>query len=160
MKTTEDTEDAEDHREKLADEGVRATPNHPAIGSLEVPRLPTIPLQSDAVSDSQENFAAMRATAREIFLQALGECGVDDAITSNVEVSRGLLRVCEDLYDLRTYSRIFVVAMGKASRAMAETLQHQMGSGIGGIVVQAETYSEVPMLAGFRHFHGGHPVPN
>ena len=102
----------------------------------------------------------MRATAREIFLQALGECGVADAITSNVEVSRGLLRVCEDLYDLRTYSRIFVMAIGKASRAMAETVQHQMGSGIGGIVVQAETYSEAPMLAGFRHFNGGHPVPN
>ena len=57
MKTTEDTEDAEDHKEKLADEGVRATPNHPAIGSSEVPRPPTNPLQSDPVSDSQENFA-------------------------------------------------------------------------------------------------------
>src|SRR2546429_403305 len=83
---------------------------------------------------SQEDFAQMRATAREIFLQALGECGVADAITCNVEVSRGLLRVCEDLYDLRTYSRIFVVAIGKASRGMAEALQHQMGSGLAGIV--------------------------
>src|SRR5438132_964788 len=102
----------------------------------------------------------MRATAREIFLQALGECGVGDAIAGNVEVSRGLLRVCEDLYDLRTYSRIFVVAIGKASRGMAEALQHQMGSGLAGIVVQPETYTAAPMLAGFRHFNSGHPTPN
>ena len=112
------------------------------------------------MSGSQEDFAQIRATAREIFLQALGECGVGDAIAGNVEVSRGLLRVCEDLYDLRTYSRIFVVAIGKASRGMAEALQHQMGSGLAGILVQPETYTAAPMLAGFRHFNGGHPTPN
>lgn len=104
----------------------------------------------------------MRATAREIFLSALGEATVVKAFEKNVEVSRGLLRVVEDVYDLSSFSRVLAIAMGKAASPMAEELKKQVGSGVGGIVVSQDAAEAAApaMLEGFRYFSGGHPAPN
>lgn len=104
----------------------------------------------------------MRALARQIFLSALAESSVEKAFEKHVEVSRRLLRVCEDLYDLSSFARIFVVAMGKAAYPMARALKGQLGAMASGILVSpADSPSEQrPMLEGFRHFAGGHPLPN
>ena len=101
----------------------------------------------------------MRSTARDIFLCALRECSIAAGFERNVECERGVLRVCDDLYDLRSYQRTFVVAMGKAAHPMAEELQKRIGSSASGIVA-----SSVPppgaQLPGLRYFDGGHPLPN
>ena len=62
----------------------------------------------------------MRALARQIFLSALAETSVEKSFEKHVEVSRRLLRVGEDLHDLNSFSRVFVVAMGKAAYPMAQ----------------------------------------
>ena len=54
----------------------------------------------------------MRATARELFLQALAETSIAKAFERNVSYSRGVLQVCDDLYDLGAYNRVFVLAIG------------------------------------------------
>lgn len=100
----------------------------------------------------------LRATARKIFLHALGESSIARAFDRHVNYSRGILRVAEDLYDIGAYRRVFVVAFGKAAHTMVEALAGQMGSSMGGIVACPE--APPAQVHGFRYFQGGHPVPN
>ena len=53
-------------------------------------------------------FAAslMNSAAREIFSRALDEAGIEKAFARNVTYERGVLRVCDDLYDLKAYARV------------------------------------------------------
>src|SRR5258708_22032941 len=101
---------------------------------------------------------SMRATAREIFLHALAESSIEKAFARHVHCDRGVLRVCDDLYDLRSYSRVFAVSFGKAGHRMAETLAQQAGTTIGGLI--ADPNVPPHQLAGYRYFAGGHPQPN
>ncbi len=100
----------------------------------------------------------MRDTVRAIFLEALEQSSISKAFEQHINYSRGVLRVCEDLYDLASYHRIFVVAFGKAAHTMVEALGAQVGSGMSGIVACPEAPGA--QVLGFRYFHGGHPLPN
>jgi glycerate 2-kinase len=99
-----------------------------------------------------------RNAAREIFLQALNEASIPKAFARHVSCERGILRVCEDLYDLNAYSRVFVVSIGKAGHTLVEALEAQVGSRLEGIV--ASSVDPGSQVRGFRYFRGGHPTPN
>ena len=100
----------------------------------------------------------MRDAAREIFQHALGEVSIAKAFARNVHCERGILRVCEDLYDLNAYSRVLVVSIGKAGHTLVEALEAQVGSRLEGIV--ASSVDPLSQVHGFRYFRGGHPTPN
>src|ERR1700674_5366590 len=100
----------------------------------------------------------MRALAREIFLHALGEASIEKAFARHVHYERGVLRGCDDLYALRSYSRVFAVSFGKAGHQMAEVLARQAGTTLGGIIADPTLHSH--QLPGYRYFAGGHPHPN
>jgi glycerate 2-kinase len=102
--------------------------------------------------------AEVRGVAREIFLHALAESSIRKAFDKHVQLDRGILRVGEDLFDLGSFSRIFVVAMGKAAHTMVESLMTQLGAGVTGIV--ACSTDPVSQVFGFRYYKGGHPLPN
>lgn len=100
----------------------------------------------------------MRVTARHLFEHALTESSIDRAYERHVHCDRGVLRICEDLYDLNSYGRVFVVAIGKAAHTLANALEMRAGDRFEGIIVSS---SEPPsQLRGFRYFLGGHPLPN
>jgi hydroxypyruvate reductase len=101
---------------------------------------------------------SLRDTAREIFQQALNEASIPKAFARHVSCERGILRVCEDLYDLNAYSRVFVVSIGKAGHTLVEALEAQVGSRLEGIV--ASSVDPGSQVHGFRYFRGGHPTPN
>jgi len=106
-----------------------------------------------------ERFRQMREAAREIFLQALAEASIAKGFGRHVHCERGVLRVCEDLYDLHVYSRVLVISIGKAGHTMVEALAQQMGAAaLEGIV--ASSVEPSAQVRGFRYFHGGHPTPN
>jgi glycerate 2-kinase len=112
---------------------------------------------SDAERESQ--FDKMRNTAREIFRHALVEASIAKAFARHVHCERGVLRVCEDLYDLQAYSRVLVISIGKAGHTMAEALVQQVGEpSLEGIV--ASSVEPSAQVRGFRYFRGGHPTPN
>jgi hydroxypyruvate reductase len=109
--------------------------------------------------DDSETHRQMRAAARSIFLDALREASIRSGFARQVNCERGTLRVCDDLYDLQSYARIFVVSIGKAGHTMAEALVEQMGeSAVEGIV--ASSVEPASQVRGFRYFQGGHPTPN
>ncbi|MFL6301564.1 MAG: glycerate kinase [Terriglobales bacterium] len=99
----------------------------------------------------------MREQVRAIFLHALAEIGIDKAFKRNVEYSRGVLRIGQDLLPINSYGRVTVIAIGKAAQAMAQALNTEMGPQAG--IIATPTPPEV-MLPGFSYFIGGHPMPN
>lgn len=99
----------------------------------------------------------MRTTARDIFLQVLREASVARAFERSVEYTRGVLRVCDDLYPLDGFPRVFVVAFGKAAHSMLDGLSAQAGSLSG---IAAAPQEPTTQHSGIRYFLGGHPLPN
>src|SRR6266576_2875353 len=100
----------------------------------------------------------LRDTARAIFHHALAEASVPKAFARQVGCERGILRVCDDLYDLNAYARVLVVSIGKAGHTLVEALEGQVGSRFEGIV--ATSVDPGSQVHGFRYFKGGHPTPN
>ena len=99
-----------------------------------------------------------RQVARDIFQHALAQASVDKGFARHVHCERGILRVSDDLYDLHSYSRVFVVSLGKAGHTMVEALAHQVGTSLEGII--ASPVRPLAQVHGFRYFRGGHPTPN
>ena len=112
------------------------------------------------MSDSvrEDRFREMRETARSIFLRTLEQASISKGFQRHVNCERGILRVCEDLYDLQSYSRVLVIALGKAGHTMVEALSAEVGASLEGIV--ASSVQPGAQIPGFRYFHGGHPTPN
>jgi hydroxypyruvate reductase len=99
----------------------------------------------------------MRGVARGIFTSALRNASIESAFARNVHCERRVLRIGEDLHDLDSYNRIFVVSIGKAAHTMVAALEAQAGSNLEGIV--ASSVDLASQLRGFRYFRGGHPTP-
>jgi glycerate 2-kinase len=100
----------------------------------------------------------MRITVRKLFQCGLAESTVAAGFGRHILCERGVLRICEDLYELSSYSRIFVVSIGKAAQEMVSALEMQAGSRFEGIV--ASSVVPASQTRGFRYFRGGHPTPN
>jgi glycerate 2-kinase len=113
---------------------------------------------SPAAADRERLAIEMRVTARHLFERALGESGIDRAFERHISCERGVLRICEDLYDLHSYNRVLVVSIGKAAHTMVSALEIQAGNSFEGIV--ASSVQPSSQARGFRYFHGGHPMPN
>ena len=109
-----------------------------------------------------QQFRQMRETARDIFSNALNNASIESAFSRHLHCERGVLRICEDLYDFESYNRVFVVSIGKAAHTMAAALEAQVGSRLEGIVatsVDPASLGETGQVRGFRYFQGGHPTP-
>ena len=100
----------------------------------------------------------MKAIARHIFDHALRESSIHKAFARHVSCDRGVLRICEDLYDLNANSRVLVIAIGKAAHSTLTALHEQTGGHFEGIV--ASSVEPEFHVRGFRYFLGGHPLPN
>lgn len=101
----------------------------------------------------------MRVAARAIFDAAWTACTMEQAF-EQVYYERGVLQVGEDLYDLGAYTRLRVMAFGKAAQSAVTALRQRLGGGVplDGIVSSPNLPST--QMPGWRYFQGGHPLPN
>src|ERR1700674_4474031 len=106
---------------------------------------------------SEHQFPRMRDTASEKFTAALKNASIENAFARNVHCERRVVRIGDDLYDLDTNNRVFVVSIGKAAHTMAAALEAQLGGSLEGIV--ASSVEPESQVRGFRYFRGGHPTP-
>ena len=106
---------------------------------------------------SETQFRQMRETARFLFREALSEASIAKGFGRHVQYERGILRVCEDLYDLHSYSRVLAISLGKAAHTMVDALTSQVGATVEGIV--ASSVLPESQARGYRYFCGGHPTP-
>ena len=127
--------------------------------SIWLKTIPTYnPSMSSAAGNRERIAIERRVLARQIFERALGESSIDRAFERDVSCERGVLRVCEDLYDLHSYNRVLVVSIGKAAHTMVNALEMQAGNNFEGII--ASSVQPGSQARGFRYFLGGHPTPN
>jgi len=96
--------------------------------------------------------------AQHLFEHALAESSVDHAFGRQVVCEGNMLRVGDDLYDLASHQRVFLVSVGKAAHTMVDAFRTQVGDRFEGIV--AGSTDPGSQLRGFRYFCGGHPTPN
>lgn len=113
---------------------------------------------SSPTADRERQAVDMRVAARHLFEHALVAASIDRAFQRHVDCERGMLRVCEDLFDLNSYARVLVISLGKAAHTLVNALEMQAGSRFEGIV--ASPVEPNSQLHGFRYFRGGHPTPN
>jgi glycerate 2-kinase len=109
-------------------------------------------------ADGDQLTTEMRTTVRRFFEHALIESSVEQAFQRHVDCERGILRVQDDLYDLSSFSRVFVVAIGKAAHSMVTALAMRAGDRFEGIVTSS--VEPAGQARGLRYFRGGHPQPN
>jgi glycerate 2-kinase len=112
----------------------------------------------DFTAERELQFRHMRQVARDIFTAAVKSASIENAFARHVHCEHGVLRICEDLYDLNSYQRVVVISIGKAAHTMVAALEAQVGSRLEGIV--ASSVDPVTQVRGFRYFRGGHPTPN
>jgi len=108
-------------------------------------------------ADRQRAAVEMRVAARQLFEHALAQASIDKAFQRSVDCERGVLRICEDLYDLDSYRSVSVISIGKAAHSLLNSLEMQAGRRFEGIV--SSSVEPASQVRGFRYFRGGHPTP-
>src|SRR5260370_28343072 len=120
----------------------------PTTDDLIIPSMPAISPERD------QQFRRMRDTARGIFTEALKNASIENAFVRNVHCERRVLRIGDDLYDLDSYNRVFVVSIGKAAHTMVAALGAQPGGSLEGIIASAaQPRNPVRVVTQFRAAH-------
>jgi hydroxypyruvate reductase len=108
----------------------------------------------------------LHQTAIALFREALSDCNIDAAFDRRIRFEGNkLLRLMPEgdgpaELDLKAFSKINIIAIGKAAVPMLETLLQRMPrrQGVSGICCSPEIPERRHWR--FRYFQGGHPLPN
>ncbi|HZS06855.1 MAG TPA: DUF4147 domain-containing protein [Blastocatellia bacterium] len=101
----------------------------------------------------------LRNIALQIFHRTLAAIDVESVVRASVRLSGDTLIAGETECDLTTVSRVIVIAIGKASMAMARAVEGVLGDRItDGLAVTNAVIGEAPRR--LQVMVGGHPVPN
>jgi glycerate 2-kinase len=98
--------------------------------------------------------------AQQIFRETLAAIDIGAAMGKRVVPDGPRLQCAGEAIDLHDFRKIFAIALGKASYAMADGLSHILEPEIqlaGILVCPTKPPRDLP---GWRTFVGGHPVPN
>jgi glycerate 2-kinase len=105
----------------------------------------------------------MRSTkqiARQIFLNALKSIDIPATMERKLQFEGSRLVLPDTTIDLAGFSRVLVIAIGKASHAMAGGLAAILPNRISPTGVVVAPTSPAAALPDFEYFLAGHPVPN
>jgi len=104
--------------------------------------------------------ADLKQSASQIFRQTLADIDISSSMQRKLARAGSRIFVNGALYDLAAFEKIYAVAIGKASVAMARGLAEMLSPDFraAGIVVSPTAASELP--EGFQSIVAGHPVPN
>ena len=107
----------------------------------------------------KKDLSTLRRDARKIFSQALWAAAPKNIISAQVSRRNQFLYVGSKRYPLSRYKRIFVAGCGKASAAMAYSLEKILGSRITAGLVNVK-YGHTQKLKRIRLQEAGHPLPD
>lgn len=115
---------------------------------------------------TETTLETLHATATEIFTGALQACDIASAFDRRLRFEGEMLhRLIPDgsgpeSFDLSSYKRIFVIALGKAALPMLDILLDRIKrrKGLRGICCAGQLPRKRNWR--FRYFEGGHPLPN
>ena len=100
----------------------------------------------------------LRQAALNIFHKTLAAIDVETVVALHLKLSGDRLSAGDEVYDLSNFSRLLVIAIGKASVPMARAAERVLGERItDGVVVTNAVIGDSPRLPVLI---GGHPLPN
>lgn len=100
----------------------------------------------------------MKAKLREIFADTLAELSLEQVIADRLHCEDGVLTIADERVVLSEYTKIIVVAIGKAAHPMARGFVERVAPArVSGVVV-GPVSAETPPY--FVEYVGGHPYPN
>ena len=101
----------------------------------------------------------LRTIATKIFHRTLVAIEVEAVVRQALRLKGNHLTACETEIDLTQFSRLIVIAVGKASEPMARAAESILGAHVtAGLVATNAVISALPNR--FEVFVGGHPLPN
>ncbi len=101
----------------------------------------------------------LRTIATEIFHRTLGAIEVEAVVRQALQLNGDILKAGETEYDLQQFSRVLVLAIGKAALPMARAAEQGLSERItAGIVATNAVGGAVSER--LQVFVGGHPLPN
>jgi hydroxypyruvate reductase len=104
--------------------------------------------------------ADLKQLARRIFQETLAAIDIAAVMRRKVRVEGAVLHCGEITLDLRAFSRIRVVAIGKAAHAMLDGLRSTLPPRLDFVGVASAPIRPAHPLPGIKYFAGGHPIPN
>jgi hydroxypyruvate reductase len=100
----------------------------------------------------------LREAALNIFHKTLAAIDAETVVASHLQLNGEQLSAGGEVYDLSQFSRLLVIAIGKASVPMARAAEQVLGERItDGLVVTNAVIGDLPKLPVLI---GGHPLPN
>ena len=104
--------------------------------------------------------ADLKQAALQVFRETLAAIDIPLVMRRKLDRTGSRIRVSGTLFDLAAFERIYAVAIGKASQALARGLTELLSPDFRteGIVVAPTPATRAP--DGFRVFAAGHPVPD
>jgi glycerate 2-kinase len=101
----------------------------------------------------------LRTIAADIFARTLAAIEVESIVNKALQLNGDTLHVCGTEVKLNQFSRLLVVAIGKAALSMARAAEQLLGARItDGIIATNAVTGDIPHH--FQIFTGGHPLPN
>lgn len=101
----------------------------------------------------------LRTIAADIFERTLAAIEVEAIVNKALHLNGDTLHACNSTIQLDQFTRLLIIALGKAAVPMARAAERSLGSRISaGIVATNAVTGEVPQR--FQVFTGGHPLPN
>src|SRR6266478_5991124 len=104
--------------------------------------------------------ADLKQLARLIFQETLAAIDIPAAMQRKLLLEGSLLRCGDTAIDLRPFSKIRVVAIGKAAQAMLSGLHALLPQNVGLDGITSFSTPPNGPLPGIQYFVGGHPIPN
>jgi glycerate 2-kinase len=104
--------------------------------------------------------ADIKQLARRIFHETLAAIDIPAAMNRKLQCDAHFLSLDKFAIDLAAFSRVCVVAIGKAAHAMVDGLTGISPSAFFLEGVVCAPVAPAKQLTGFRYFVGGHPTPN
>lgn len=102
----------------------------------------------------------LKQLARQIFHQTLAAIYIPATMQRKLRREGWLLHVDDGIVDLRKFSNVLVVAMGKAAHAMLDGLRALLPPELLFRGVASAPTPPAERVAGIQYFLGGHPTPN
>jgi hydroxypyruvate reductase len=120
---------------------------------------PSLPLAALIRLNEMNSTPNLRDIALEIFHRALAAIDVESVVRASVQLDADRLLIGADEVDLSRFKRVVVIAVGKASVAMARAVEGSLGPPLAdGLVVTNAVVGESARL--LPVIVGGHPLPN
>lgn len=102
----------------------------------------------------------LKQAALQIFRETLAAIDIPLVMRRKLDRAGSRIHVNDAVFDLAAFERIYAVAIGKASVAMARGLAELLSPDFRAVGILVAANSAVPVPDGFRPIVGGHPVPD